>query len=316
LEGTKEMKVLDRLSLIDRIGRALQSRMSFSEVETYLKAHGVDTKKPTSGVNSKWVYAKELLADEKDPVILRIADELDVPHNFAVAASQQMVEATFWESNHFRLFLSHLSSFKKTTGLLQAALRRYGISAFVAHVDIEPTKEWLDEIEAGLYSMDALVALLMPGFKESNWTDQEVGVAVGRGVLVIPVIKGLNPYGFISKYQGLHADGKTVATVAQEIFQILVTAPKTRTRMLFCLTESTLQSAKADEALEKLGHIGSVQNLPVSHLERLRDGASSSVTLSSGEPLIRLNALLAKHKLKPVPAKGAVEPFPDDDIPF
>lgn len=310
------MKVLDRLSLIDRIGRALQSRMSFSEVETYLKAHGVNTKKPTSGVNSKWVYAKELLVDEQDTLVLRIADELEVPHNFTVAASLQVVEATFWEPNHFRLFLSHLSTFKKTTGQLQRALLRYGISAFVAHVDIEPTKEWLDEIEAGLYSMDALAALLMPGFKESNWTDQEVGIAVGRGTLVIPVIKGLNPYGFVSKYQGLHAAGKTVATVAKELFEILANSPKTRSRMLFCLTETTLQSTKVDEAVEKLSHLDSVPSLPPSYLERLRDGAATSTILSTGEPLKRLNALLARHKLKPVAIKGSTGTFSDEDIPF
>ena len=193
------MKVLDRLGLIDRIGRELQSRMSYHEIDAYLKAHGVDTKKQTSGVNSKWVYSKELLSDEKESVIVRIADEVQVPHNYTIASPGTTVEATFWEPSHLRLFLSHLSTFKKTSGLLQAALRAYGISAFVAHVDIEPTKEWLDEIEAGLYSMDALVAILMPGFKESDWTDQEVGVAAGRGVLIIPIIRGLSPYGFISR---------------------------------------------------------------------------------------------------------------------
>jgi hypothetical protein len=290
--------------------------MTFGEIDTYLKAHGVDVKKPTSGVNSKWVYTKELLAEEKDAVVLRIADELQVPHNYTVSEPGTTLEASFWEPFHFRLFLSHLSNFKKTTGLLQAALRNYGISAFVAHVDIEPTKEWLDEIEAGLYSMDALAAILMPGFKESNWTDQEVGVAVGRGVLIIPIIRGLNPYGFISKYQGLNAVGKTVAAVASDVFRILATSPRTRGRMLSCLTETTLQSSSTQGALEKLGHLSSVKNLPVAHLEKLRDGAASSAILSSGTPLARLNELLAKHALQPVPAGAAVGPSQDDDIPF
>lgn len=309
------MKVLDRLSLVDRIGRELQSRMTFGEIDTYLKAYGVNTKKPTSGVNSKWVYSKELLADETESTILRIADELSVPHNYTVADPARTLEATFWEPFHFKLFLSHLSSFKKTTGQLQAALRRFGISAFVAHVDIEPTKEWLEEIEAGLYSMDALAAILMPGFKESNWTDQEVGVAVGRGVLVIPIMRGLNPYGFISKYQGLTAQGKSVSAVADDVFRILVNSPKTRTRMLSCLTETTLQSSSVPEALVKLEHLTSVQSLPLAHLEKLRDAALSSTTLASGEPLDRLNELLAKHKLKPVSPTKAPDPF-DDDIPF
>jgi hypothetical protein len=134
--------------------------------------------------------------------------------------------------------VSHLSSFKKTAAALQSALRKFGISAFVAHVDIEPTREWHDEIEAGLFSMDALAAILMPGFKESNWTDQEVGVAVGRGVLVVPIIRGLDPYGFIGKYQGFQAHGKTVVQVARAVFDILVSSPKTRGRALTCLVDT------------------------------------------------------------------------------
>jgi len=315
-QTAKSMKVLDKLELIDRIGRELQSRMSYGEIDTYLRAHGVDTKKPTSGVNSKWVYTKELLSDEKDPLVVRIADELELSHNYTVADSSTTLEATFWEPFHFKLFLSHLSSFKKTTGLLQAALRNYGVSAFVAHVDIEPTKEWLDEIEAGLYSMDALAAILMPGFKESNWTDQEVGVAVGRGVLVIPIIRGLNPYGFISKYQGLQAEGKTVTSVAESIFRVLVSSPKTRSRMLSCLIDTTIRAASADEALEKLKYIASVESMPIAYLEKLRDSATSSVALSSGDPLKQLNDLLSKHKLNPVETNQTPEPFDDDDIPF
>jgi len=309
------MKVLDRLSLIDRIGRQLQSQMSFGEIDTYLKAHKIDIKKPTSGVNSKWVYVKELLADEKDPTVLRIADELGIPHNYTVADAEKAVEATFWDPSHFKLFLSHLSSFKKTTGQLQAALKGYGISAFVAHVDIEPTREWLAEIEAGLYSMDALAAILMPGFKESNWTDQEIGIAVGRSVLVIPIIRGLVPYGFLARYQGLSAEGKTVSLVASEIFQILVKSPKTRSRMLSCLIDTTIQSLSVPDATLKLSLLDSIEDIPVAHFEKLRDSAAASVVLSSGEPLKQLNATLVKRKLRPVSLAQPLDTF-DDDIPF
>jgi hypothetical protein len=124
------MNVLDRLELIDRIGRELQSRMGYSDIAVFLKAHGVDTEKPTSGVNSKWVYSKELLADEPDARIVRIATELSVPHNHVVADPARILEATFWEPFHLRLFLSHLSTFKKTTGNLQAALRRIRYFSF------------------------------------------------------------------------------------------------------------------------------------------------------------------------------------------
>ncbi len=309
------MKVLERLELIDRIGRELQSRMSFGEIDSYLNAYGVNTNKPTSGINSKWVYSKEMLANEPEALILRIADELGVPHNHVVAEAGRTLEATFWEPFHFKLFLSHLSSFKGTVAKLQDALRKLGISAFVAHVDIEPTREWQDEIEAGLLSMDALAAILMPGFKESDWTDQEIGVAVGRGVLVIPIIRGLNPYGLISKYQGFNSSGKKVGDVADEVLRILVTSPKTRTKMLSCLTETTLQSKSEVEAMFKLRKLAAIRDLPVAYLQKLRESAPASSMLLAEAPLAELNALLSARGIEPVVLKGSSKPS-DDDIPF
>jgi hypothetical protein len=303
------------MDLVDRVARELQSRMRYADIDVFLRGHGVDTKKATSGANSKWVYSKELLDGESDATILRIADEIGVPHKYAVADISKAVEASFWEPLHFRLFLSHLAVFKKTTGLLQTALRGYGISAFVAHVDIEPTREWQNEIEAGLQTMDALAAVLMPGFKESNWTDQEVGFAVGRGVLVVPIIRGLNPYGFISKYQGMHATGKTISEVATELFTIIVKSPRTRSRMLSALVETTLRSVTEANALEKLGHLSRVKDVPAAYLQQLRDGAASSAVLSKGSPLSALDDLLVKYKLQPVTKPKKVVEF-DDDIPF
>lgn len=76
------------------------------------------------------------------------------------------------------------------------------------------------------------MAILMPGFQESRWCDQEVGFAVGRDVLVIPLRKGLDPYGFIGKYQGIQAQNKTIGDVAEAIFRTLIKSPKTKNKIL------------------------------------------------------------------------------------
>lgn len=101
-------------------------------------------------------------------------------------------------------------------------LKKYGIACFVAHKDIEPTKEWQNEIETALFSMDALAAILAKGFGRSNWTDHEVGFALGREKLVLPIMYGRNPYGLLSKYQGLRAEGKSLNEVSQIVFQALI----------------------------------------------------------------------------------------------
>ncbi|MBF4360361.1 toll/interleukin-1 receptor domain-containing protein, partial [Vibrio anguillarum] len=85
------------------------------------------------------VYAKDVLAKVDEDVLFKIASELGVDSPFS---TKTVENATFWKTGHFRLFLSHLATFKVQTSRLQSALRRYAISSFVAHEDIEPTKEW------------------------------------------------------------------------------------------------------------------------------------------------------------------------------
>jgi hypothetical protein len=108
-----------------------------------------------------------------------------------------------WGEKTFRVFLSHKSEVKQKTAVLKDAMRLFGVSCFVAHQDIRPTQAWQEEIENALSSMDAFVALMTKDFHESNWTDQEVGFAFARGVPIIAVRLGRDPYGFIGKFQAL-----------------------------------------------------------------------------------------------------------------
>ncbi|MGB5597933.1 MAG: toll/interleukin-1 receptor domain-containing protein [Thiothrix litoralis] len=312
------MKALDRIDLIEKIEESLLTRMVYENIVPYFRAMGINTNKTILSDNRHWLNTQDLLDGEPDAVVLKIADELGIAHTYTIVADKNTAEATFWEAGHFRLFLSHLSTFKDTTAHLQTALKRFGISAFVAHMDIEPTKEWQDEIEAGLFSMDALAAILMPGFKESNWTDQEVGIAIGRGVLVIPIVKGVTPYGFIEKYQGLNVGNgnKTTLQVAKEIFGILVSSPKSRTKMLTCFVDNILQANEEKDVVAKLKHLNEIRDLPMAYLEKLREGAASATVFAKGESLEKLNQLLVKNGLQKVVHKDQDAFDFEDDIPF
>src|SRR5579862_5516118 len=106
----------------------------------------------------------------------------------------------------YRVFLSHKAEVKHKAAELKDAIAPFGATCFVAHADIKPTREWQDEIENALRTMDAFVALLTEKFHKSKWTDQEVGFAIARGVPIIPVKLGTDPYGFIGKFQALACD--------------------------------------------------------------------------------------------------------------
>jgi hypothetical protein len=136
-----------------------------------------------------------------------------------------------WKEGFFRLFLSHVSAHKAAVAKLKIELQFLGISAFVAHEDITPSLEWQNEIELALRSMHALAALLTPDFHPSNWTDQEVGFALGKGILVVPVRLGTDPYGFIGKVQGLSGSLDQPARVASLLANTLINHPSTHRHM-------------------------------------------------------------------------------------
>ena len=297
------MKKLEKIKLIDIIGRELQSRMKFLEIDGYFESYGIPTNHQPS-YNSKYIYVKEVLPKVSDEIVLEIASELNIEHP---AVSRVPIvkesEANFWKPGHFKLFISHLATFKKTISILKNELENYGISAFVAHEDIEPTKEWQNEIEKGLFSMDALCAILIPGFKESNWTDQEVGVAIGRGVLIIPIRKELDPYGFIGKYQGLQAIGKSIGEVANGIFKIIAINEKTKSKYLNILVELILLSNTANQGIERLKALKEITNIPQDKIEYIRDQIIENKNLQNVRFLNSFNDIAEKYELSGLSSK-------------
>lgn len=143
-----------------------------------------------------------------------------------------------WPDGRFRLFLSHVSQHKVAVSELKNELALRGIAAFVAHEDIEPSLEWRDEIELALRSMHALAALVTPDFHASQWTDQEVGWALGRGVLVVPVRLGADPYGFAGKVQAVPGSLEQPKTLAPSLAKILLQHPQTHGEMRRAIASS------------------------------------------------------------------------------
>lgn len=309
------MRVLERIELIDKIGRELQSRMSYSDIDVYLGAYGIETKDAQPSSNSKWVYVKELLANADENLVLSIAEELNLSHNFS---NNTHKEATFWKAGHFKLFISHLASFKGNTARLQQVLKDYAISSFVAHEDIEPSKEWQIEIESALHTMDSMAVILMKGFKESNWCDQEVGFAVGKDVLIIPIRKGVDPYGFIGKYQGIQANGKNIGEVAEEVFNTIVKSPKTRGKILNALSNAIGQSTEINDAIGKVKLLGSDSNIPNEILENIKTSITENTVLINSRKFINtVNELFSVYSIEKLNVGGVAKSDAwDDDVPF
>lgn len=100
-----------------------------------------------------------------------------------------------WLPDGLRVFVTHVSNVRQDVGDLARDLDSFGLTCFVAHDAIEPSREWQATIEDALATMDTMVAYVTTDFHASKWTDQEVGWALGRETLIVPINAGQNPYG-------------------------------------------------------------------------------------------------------------------------
>jgi len=208
-----------------------------------------------------------------------------------------------WRNQGFRLFMSHKSEVKKESAELKDRLNLFGISGFVAHEDIHPTKAWQDEIEIALASMEAFAALMTENFHDSEWTDQEVGFAIARGVPIIAVRLGMDPYGFIGKFQALPS---TWLTGAEDIVKVLIKNDRMFSAYVQALRECTSWDsgntlAKILPGIEKLSK-QQIDELVVAYneTEELRGsfGFNGKKTMFYGPGLVSYLNLLGARQFK------------------
>ena len=191
----------------------------------------------------------------------------------------------FWVPDQFRVFISHVAEHKTEASALQAAFQRFHVACFVAHVDIEPTKEWENEILAALRSTEALVALLTPSFHASRWTDQEVGFVMGRERLAVSVqLDEAAPYGFIGRAQAIDGRGRTSDQLARSLFGVFARHESTRKRMAEAVVAGFARSATVPTAEENAAILSDLAYMDVELAAGVRAAfvSNASVRSSSG----------------------------------
>lgn len=215
-----------------------------------------------------------------------------------------------WSEGRFRLFLSHVSQHKVEVSNLKDSLWIRGVDAFVAHEDIEPSLEWQREIELGLRSMHALAAIITPDFHNSRWTDQEVGWALGRGVLVVPVRLGADPYGFVGSIQAVNGTLEQSEALAEIIVNTLVANSQTKGEMRRVLVGAFANATSCDMAQVISRFLVSIED--VTDEERALLWKACSENLHVGNAVGVCDAVYEAFGTPPT--AEPIETF--DDIPF
>ena len=247
----------EKLDLIKSSATALAEE-GWTNIEVALAVFGI------SGIGREWSdiydYVAQSLSGASDEALIGLHAHLNDEVPLATASTQLGP----WRKDHFRLFFSHTHPNKKLAAEIRADLLDKGVDLFVAHEMIEPTKEWMEEISVALATCDAMVALLTPDFAESAYCDQELGFALSRDVLIIPIRHGADPYGFISKFQALPGDTSQLASyhLANGIFEVLVASQKTAAKLAPAIAERYAGAHSYDDARANLARL---QEIPADH---------------------------------------------------
>jgi nucleoside 2-deoxyribosyltransferase len=278
-----------RASLIKEIAERLSAE-DWPLIDMTLKQFSLPWSQTWSGTEKSYIL--EMIGDASDPSLIDLALHVGVKLESERSAG---IEPPFWRKDMLRVFLSHLAAHRAFAAELQESLLEFGISCFVAHNDIEPTAEWQTQIETALATCEALVALLHPSFHQSNWTDQEIGFAMGRGVPVFAVRFDQDPYGFIGRFQAFNGIGKSAAPLAKELFDSYRKNKQTQHRMSEVVVGLFEQSGSFAAAKSHIGYLEELEYWEPPFSTRIRSAAkgNSQVSESWGVPE-RVNALIKK----------------------
>ena len=227
-----------------------------------------DLNKVTPEVENEYVRA----------VYLKMADEFDPQYQSAVAFSREPharpEDVGLWKDNSLRLFLSHCDQYKAHAHALAESLEPYGVSVFVAHDAIKPMKEWQKEILNGLMTMEVMLVLLTDDFHKSNWTNQEIGFALGKGTPIVCVKVGaVDPQGFIGARQALTASLEEISDVAPQVHRALINEIGQEGRLKEILIEALVSSVSYLDTMDALKRLTeTADHLNDTELNRIIEG--------------------------------------------
>jgi hypothetical protein len=186
-----------RVTVIQDIAAHLEGQ-DWTTIDLVLKQFGLPVTDAWSGDTRSYVV--KMIGDASDADLIELAEHFGIPTPAGTPASAAS-GTPYWEEGKLKAFISHLSTNKKQAADLQTALSPHGMSCFVAHADIHPNAEWQMEIETAIATCELMIGLLYPEFGNSDWCDQEIGYALGRGVPVFTIKCGADPTGFVSRFQ-------------------------------------------------------------------------------------------------------------------
>lgn len=311
------MKAGVRIRLIEACANILVT-MPKHRMQLILRQHGAETwddyDEGFDGVSTE-NYAIARCEALKD-------GELEALHTYlqedGAAPTAQQITDRPWGSNPVAVFISH----RHEDAVFASEVRRHleecwGIDAFVAHNDINPSRVWRNTIRSALASCHFMVAILHEKFHDSQWCDQEVGWAMGRGIPIMPVRLGPAPHrrdGFLEEYQDCVVNltkQKPESWLSQRIFHTVLHDPKTHQVGVRALAEAFVKSGSFAQTDLLWELIEAVPQWEPAQLRRLEYAVETNSQIYNCRTKRRAVTELVKDlvtKFEPPPARSGDAP--------
>lgn len=262
------MRPAERIPLLKKLARALSDydTMQWNEMELVLRQFGFDV------VRDVWSWAEEESPSRYEFVLYQLENGgdddklLELERYLDPAAESPSasdvgdgngrvpaldVQGPWRSENTFRLFISHTHPHAGFAGDMSKHLAKFGIECFVAHQDIKPSEKWQEVIESALLTCHAATALVTKDFRQSVWCDQEVGFCLARALVIVPLMVGIEPHGFLASFQAVKLTGTQRGAAwdaGEDVFDILAKRPETQERMIPCVVRRYSASYSYDNS--------------------------------------------------------------------
>jgi hypothetical protein len=168
-----------------------------------------------------------------------------------------------------KIFLSYSHLDKSLAGKIKKSLQQYGVKAFLAHNDIEPSEEWPDRIMKELKNCDVFMPILTKHFNYSKWTDQETGCALILKKLIMPLKVDVNPHGFIFLKQAHILNPDNVAKSLKVVMKALSKKPRIGSLLRDALIEVFATSDSFENAKHNAELLFSFKGLNLDQVKKI-----------------------------------------------
>lgn len=227
--------------------------------------------RPLGGYGNDDFSFEDSISDVPDADLLEIYSLVTGATPAEAQGQIEETDSSLWSSGYVRVFLSHSAQHKQFIGEVADELAVSGIHAFVAHDTMEYEQPWQDQIEHGLRTMQAFVALVHPEFLSSAWCQQELGWALGRSVPRYVIRYPVDPAGFIGRTQWPQGNGMSAREVAALILEWVSKNPEFSDQIVDGLLASLSSAQNYIDAGATARRIATIDTLTPEQWDRLAE---------------------------------------------